>query len=382
MGFWQDSLVYYRDFGYPDHSRRRLAMAQNGNVGDVSAKTFAELLAGPIVDIYVGDTKRHWPLHRNLLAYHSDYLQAELQHTPESTPKSKGKGKEVSDSLRLDLPDDDPAGFELLVKWLYQGKIEDVSNIADDQEKYDYAVACQKLHQLCDRFEIPKLKNIAMDQYRKGLSQARLVPDAEELNTIYRQSPEASPFRKLMVNIAARQIMDPDSEKDAESYRQCFENNASFAIDLVNAIKTGMGGRLFEDPTEKTDCDYHDHDVGQCHNKGKKRLVVSRSNQVPRPETPTPANARSGRPSRSSSGTPPEINGFAQTDDGASETSGGAESWKSFAGFEVGTERANSSAARNPVTPGRKAPRKLVRRSNAPSEYEPRSEQGDAPNTV
>lgn len=238
----------------------------------LSLRPGERLLSGPIVDIYVGDSKRHWALHRNLLAYHSEYLQAELQHTtPESTPKSKGKS--VTEGLRLDLPDDDSAGFELLVKWLYQGKIEDVSDIVDDQEKYAYAVACQKLHQLCDRFEIPKLKNIAMDQYRRGLSQARLVPDAEELNIIYRQSSVGSPFRKLMVNIAARQIMDPDSEKDAESYRQCFENNADFAVDLVNAIKIGMGGKLFDDPTDNPNCDYHDHHSGPyCHDKGKKRL--------------------------------------------------------------------------------------------------------------
>ena len=40
MGVWQDSLIYYRDFGYPDSLRRLLSMAHN--VGDASAKTFAE----------------------------------------------------------------------------------------------------------------------------------------------------------------------------------------------------------------------------------------------------------------------------------------------------------------------------------------------------
>lgn len=283
---------------------------KNGNIGDVPAKTFAEyvidpsqsselpqrrpsllfrihsdrlrvqayakslrerLLSGTLVDVYVGEDKKHWSLHRNLLCYHSEYLKAELQHSPDSTSKSKSKG--ASDSLRLDLADDDPAGFELLVKWLYQGKLDDVSTLSDDQEKYNYAVACQKLHNLCDRFEMPKLKNIAIDQYRKGLSEAGLVPDAEELDVIYRQSPKASPFRNLMVKIAARQIMDPDSEKDAESYRHCFENNPEFAIDLVNAIKWGTGGVLFDDPTEGADCEYHDHDNGpNCHNKGKKKL--------------------------------------------------------------------------------------------------------------
>jgi len=272
MGHWQDKVVYYRDFGFPNHSRRIIHMAHNGNIGDATAKTFAELLSGPLVDLYVGDQKRHWSLHRNLLTYHSEYLQAELHHSPENTPKLKNRSAS-SESLRLELPNDDPSGFELLVKWLYQGKLDDVSSIADEQEKYDYAVACHKLHILCDRFEMPKLKNIAMDQYRKGLSQAGLVPDAEELTTIYRESPEGSPFRRLMVKIAARQIMDPDTDKDAESYRRCFEN-PDFAIDLVNAIKWGIGGGLlFDDPTEGADCEYHDHNNGpNCHNKGKKKL--------------------------------------------------------------------------------------------------------------
>jgi hypothetical protein len=313
MGHWHDKLVFYRDFGYPN-SRRRIhsdqgSMAQNANIGEATAKTFAEyvivscapsdipqrpsllfrthsdrlrvqayakslrerLLAGPTVDVYVGHDKKHWSLHRNLLCYHSEYLKAELHHSPDSTPKSRSKG--ASDSLHLDLVDDDPAGFELLVKWLYQGKLDDVSSLSDEQEKYNYAVACQKLHNLCDRLEMPKLKNIAMDQYRKGLSEAGLVPDADELDVIYRQSPKASPFRNLMVKIAARQIMDPDSEKDAESYRQCFENNPEFAIDLVNAIKWGTGGVLFDDPTGGVDCEFHDHDNGpNCHQKGKKKL--------------------------------------------------------------------------------------------------------------
>jgi hypothetical protein len=313
MGHWQDRVVFYRDFGYPIHARRIAPMAQNGDIGDATAKTFAEyvvvshplrlgvpqrpsllfrihserlrvqayakslrerLLSGPTVDVYVGDERKHWSLHRNLLCYHSEYLKAELQNSPEATPKSKAKiSTDGSSSLRLDLQDDDPAGFELLVKWLYQGKLDDVSTISNDQDKYSYAVACQKLHKLCDRFEMPKLKNIAIDQYRKGLNEAGLVPDADELDLIYRQSPRASSFRRLMVQIAARQILDPDSEKDADSYRQCFENNPDFAIDIINAIKAGTGGLLLDDPTEGTNCDFHDHtNEGACTWKGKKKL--------------------------------------------------------------------------------------------------------------
>lgn len=242
--------------------RPQLAHRLNSHRLHVRAKAKLQrdrLLSGRMIDIYVGEAKRHWALHRNLLCHHSELLEQELQ----------GDGKKKKD--RLDLPDHDPAGFELLVKWLYQGKLDDVSDIVDANQKYDYAVSCHKLYLLCDRFDMLQLKNVAMDQYRKGLNQAELVPDADEIDDIYRKSPKRSPFRRLMARIAARQIMDPDSDRDVETYRQCFENNPDFAIDLVKAMKLGTGGMLFDDPTDKgNECEYHDHESGpNCHIKGK-----------------------------------------------------------------------------------------------------------------
>ena len=237
------------------------------------------LLSGPMVDIYVGKQQRHWSLHRNLLCHASDSLASELL-TGKSTPALNTSSKKrdlngtvdgtATDDNRLELTNFDPAGFELFLKWLYQGRIDDVSTFSSDQQKYEYAVACHKLYLLCDRFELPYLKNIAIDQYRRGLSETRLVPDAEEINQIYRESPSNSPFRKLMVRIAARQLMDPESDKNAETYRMCFADNPDFAVDLFNTVKGQSGGLLFDDPTENIDCEYHDHDNGvNCHNKGK-----------------------------------------------------------------------------------------------------------------
>lgn len=219
------------------------------------------LLSGPMIDIYVGESKRHWALHRNLLCHHSEALENELL--------GDANGNTRKD--RLDLPEYDPAGFELLVKWLYQGSLDDVSDMADENQKYDYAVTCHKLYLLCERFDMTQLKNVAMDQYRKGLNEAELVPDAEEIDDIYRKSPKGSPFRLLMTRIAARQIMDPASERDVETYRGCFTNNPDFAIDLVKEIRSGTGGVLFNDPTEKgNECLYHDHEAGpNCYTKDK-----------------------------------------------------------------------------------------------------------------
>ncbi|KAI4744855.1 hypothetical protein E4T44_15115 [Aureobasidium sp. EXF-8845] len=204
------------------------------NVSDITAKTFAELLSGPTIDFYVGEERRHWSLHRNLLCHHSPYFESEFLADETSKPSRRSE---------VELPDQDPVGFELLVKWLYQGTLDDTSDMTDEK-KYDYSVACHKLYLLCNKFDMPVLRNESIDRYRQGLLEAQLVPDAEEINEIYRSSPVGSPFRKLMAQIAARQIMDPDSEKNAESYRNCFKDNPDFAVDMVNAIKAGTGGML------------------------------------------------------------------------------------------------------------------------------------------
>lgn len=202
------------------------------------------------MDIYVGESKRHWSLHRNLLCHHSTFFQEE--------DAEAGKSREG----KLELLDDDPRAFELLVKWLYQGKIDDVSSMPIEK-KWDYAEACQKLYVLCDKIHLRQLKNFAIDQFRKGCFEAGLVPGPEEMKPIYDKTSPSSPFRKLVSKIAARQIMDPDSQTDARTYQMCFDGNGDFAVDVINAIREGAGGKLFADPTEGNGCAYHEHDNGQ-----------------------------------------------------------------------------------------------------------------------
>lgn len=207
-----------------------------------------------MVDIYVGASKRHWSLHRNILSYHSSYFEKEI-----TDAESKSQGSTI------ELLDEDPGAFELLVKWLYQGRIDDVS-LLPAEKKWDHADVCQKLYILCSRLQMTELKNLAIDQFRKGCNEAGLVPGPEEMKPIYEKTPVSSPFRKLVSKMAARQIMDPDGNKNAVTYRDCFESNADFAIDVINAIKDGAGGLLFDDPTEGNSCRYHEHENGDtCH---------------------------------------------------------------------------------------------------------------------
>ena len=214
------------------------------------------LLSGPMVNINVGTGKdsRQWSLHRNLLTYHSDYFVRRFGGQAQSGANGQ------NDSLNLDLPEDAPSAFELFVKWLYQGSIDDVSSI-DNDRKWDYAFACQQLYALCERIELPLLKNAAIDQFRRGCFEAGLVPGPEEIAPVYETTPKGSPFRKLVSRIAARQIMDPDNNRDAATYEKCF-GDRDFAIDVINSIRDGVGGKLLADPTELVGCEYHDHSKG------------------------------------------------------------------------------------------------------------------------
>ena len=106
-------------------------------VNDEAEHLRKRLLSGPTVDIFVGHERKQWSLHRNLLCHHSAYFETELFRHDE-------KIRHAVQENELELPDDDPSGFELLVKWLYQGQLEDASHMSEEA-KYDYAVACHKL---------------------------------------------------------------------------------------------------------------------------------------------------------------------------------------------------------------------------------------------
>ena len=66
--------------------------------------------------------------------------------------------------------------------------------------------------------------------------------------------------------------MDPESENDAGTYRMCFEGSADFAVDVINAMRTGVGPTLLDDPTEEGGCTYHEHEDGKlCDEKGTRK---------------------------------------------------------------------------------------------------------------
>lgn len=237
---------------------------------NLKSDTFNQrLLSGPLVEIVVGPEKKRWHIHLNLLRHHSsyfndsesEYINIEENGLEDGDFGRRHNGAHTAEDHKLDLPDEDPAAFRLLVKWIYQGHIDDVSTFQSDQQ-WTYAYTCQNLYLLAHRLSMPALGNLAIDQFRHGCHLTRLVPGAEEIKPVYDRTSVGSPFRKLVSRIAARQIMDPDVERDAACYRAVFVGHPDFAIDVLNAIREGTGGGLLDDPTEGNGCRYHEHRNG------------------------------------------------------------------------------------------------------------------------
>lgn len=216
------------------------------------------LLTGETISIIVGEEKKTWILHQRLLAFHSSFFAAR---------------PEVEDD-KLKYPNDDPAAWSLLVKYLYQGSLPLISKSCSAIQKYEHAVTCHKLYNLGLRFSISRLVNLAMDHFRESLRSAHLVPDPEELTEMYLASPAGSRMRKLLIRIAARQIMDPEKERDVTDYQTLLEREVTFAVDLITEIRRQTGGMLLGDPNAGEGPDYREEIGGEeaiCGN-GEKRV--------------------------------------------------------------------------------------------------------------
>ena len=89
------------------------------------------------------------------------------------------------------------------------------------------------------------------------------MPGSEEIKEIYAETNAGCGMRKLVAKIAARQILDPEG-KGAEGYGEVCREWPEFCVDVLEAMREGVGGLLLDDPTEGGGCRYHVHENGGC----------------------------------------------------------------------------------------------------------------------
>jgi hypothetical protein len=117
----------------------------------------------------VGDQEKEWRIPTDLLCYHSGYFRSAL----------KGEFAE-SQIRRVELRDEKPEAFALVVEWLYTHKIE-----LNDAQRWNMYMeepsfnTLLKTWVLADYLQLPKLQNIIMKVMDDRVTFHKEVPIAD-----------------------------------------------------------------------------------------------------------------------------------------------------------------------------------------------------------
>ncbi len=231
-----------------------------------------------MVNIYlVNGEKRHWCLQKKLLRQHSPYFRTLLQD---------GTKHETLDGLEILKPDDhmaSPQPFELIVQWLYLGAIDEVPEKSSEGHPPYNMFTYIRLWCLCDktRFDIPALQTLALarmgDYYRKY----SVTFDATKVEYVYKHTTRSSPLRELVAKDAAYHFMrrPPTSrlcdgrfgDTGFEYMSECVE----FAVDVLYAIRAGLGSRTLPHAFEEDETDVFSDRVRRASTESNIKTAMS-----------------------------------------------------------------------------------------------------------
>ncbi|KAI9675666.1 MAG: hypothetical protein M1817_001033 [Caeruleum heppii] len=224
----------------------------------MSTPDMSSLLVPPLVNVYVGPARKHWILHEKLLSHHSPFFASAF-----------GGAFAEAETGKIELLEDDPAAFELLIQWLYSGSMGQKPTAATPKdEAWAFALLCFELWVLCDKFGITKLKNPAMDAYRHSCRQSDQIPSNGAMMQIYNRTSCGTPFQQLAADITAYEATCSDVDTDTanafiDKHLEGPSLGTRYAADVVKAIRRSWRLSELKDPLSLTGCVYHVHAEGE-----------------------------------------------------------------------------------------------------------------------
>lgn len=194
-----------------------------------------------MVNIYLGEERKEFRLHRDLLCQRSEFFKASF----------KGHFKEA-ETQELALPDDTVESFELLVGWLYGAPVMSVPSEADLPAYFDLVVLAKKL---C----LEHLQNETMDHILKFYRLCSPNVTAHTIRSIYEKTSAEDPLRRLILGQKAwTACSDGITVFDDSEYHDFLEVGGEIAIDFTSWL-----ARFYKDdnlhPRGESNCSYHKH---------------------------------------------------------------------------------------------------------------------------
>lgn len=187
-----------------------------------------------------------------------------------------GPFKEASDNS-AHFPEDDIDAWELLVQWLYQGRLTPLI-LSPNRDKTEIAALEKrvKLYCLAETYGITHLMDSTIDTLAQIYKVRTRTPDLSTFHYAYAHTLEHSPLRALMSRWFYHLLVTRD---DAHPTRYGTETMFSLAVeqpDLVHDLFELMRGQMASVPAGVMDpgsvdlCTYHQHTLLEdplCPNK-------------------------------------------------------------------------------------------------------------------
>lgn len=200
---------------------------------------------GDIVAVSVGENRRVFKVHKDILVEDSKYFRATFQgHFSEA------------DSKEVHLPDIELETFQTYVHWMYTGEVIVVDRVDDKSgtAKESYGRIIQ-LYIAADRLENARLRN---DTMTKLLERTRdgTLPAVEAIRAAYQNTIEGSTLRRYVVDARHAQSAER-STMWLKSHRE--ELPLDFIVDYANALALYKGTTQVPDARLQPKCWYHEH---------------------------------------------------------------------------------------------------------------------------
>ena len=169
-----------------------------------------------MVDIYIGDERKKFRLHRDLLCERSEFFKASFE----------GHSKEA-ETQELALPEDSVESFELLIGLLYGAPLMKITS-KDDLSTYLNLIILAK--KLC----LEHLQNETMDHvlrfYRTYLPEV----SADTIRSIYGNTSAGDPLRRLVIRCAAWTAFSNEVDVFDSDDRNLLEGGGEIAADFLS----------------------------------------------------------------------------------------------------------------------------------------------------
>lgn len=190
-----------------------------------------------------GPNERVFHVHRDLLCRKVGYFRTMFD----------GRFLEAQ-SGRATFPEDDPKTFDILMSWVYRGKLPKIHVNENKKMNWDPL----RLYALGDKFSIYERMDRSLDLYVKSLNNHGMFPSVEDFEKVYLWLPVGSPLRQMFGETYAYILLhQEDFDQGINHWANILVHNPDLAFDLTQGLKSRRDHQSRNPLLNFRTCRYH-----------------------------------------------------------------------------------------------------------------------------